>query len=105
MTNESVHVKLQLDSMPCFGQPKKYVKLLQTDDQPRHHQCPQGEDSWCFYQKALAEGSDPPSHSDHPASTYLASDVSVRLIPAYRRMSEDALLNRMRHGRTQNVND
>ena len=78
---------------------------MSTDDQPRHHQCPKGDSSWCFYQKALAAGADPPSHVDHPASTHLAKDVSMKLIPVYRRMSDDALLNRMRHGRTQNANE
>ncbi|MPC32738.1 hypothetical protein E2C01_026064 [Portunus trituberculatus] len=34
-----------------------------SDTNPKHHLCPKSSDSWCFYQKALALGETPPSHS------------------------------------------
>ena len=78
---------------------------MSSDEEPHHQQCPKGVESWCFYQKALALGESPPRHSDHPASTHLSKDVAHRLIPVYRRMSDAALLTRMRHGKTQNCNE
>ena len=27
-----------------------------TDEKPEHDRCPKGKDSWCFFQRALAEG-------------------------------------------------
>ena len=74
---------------------------MSTDEEPHHLQCPEGEESWCFYQKAVANGQTPPSHAAHRASTFLTRDVAHRLIPIYRRMSDEALLNRMRHGETE----
>ena len=36
-----------------------------TDENPRHHYCPGGKESWCHYNRALAEGR-VPSHSKPP---------------------------------------
>lgn len=76
---------------------------MSTDAEPRHHLCPQGEDSRCFFQKVLAMNEIPPSHKDHPCSTHLTSEVANKLIPVYKRISEEALLQRMAHGGTQNT--
>ena len=78
---------------------------MSTDEEPHHRQCPEGPDSRCFYQKALARGEEPPSHKDHPSSTYLTTDVTHRIIPVYRRMADEALMKRLVHGGTQNTNE
>ena len=78
---------------------------MSTDREPHHRQCPRGEDSRCFYQQALARGEEPPSHNDHPSSTFLSTAVAHKLIPIYRRMSDEALLRHMTHGGTQNTNE
>ena len=39
-----------------------YFHCVSTDDYPRHHLCPQGIDSWCFYNKALAYEDEPGPH-------------------------------------------
>ncbi|KAK7105461.1 hypothetical protein V1264_016833 [Littorina saxatilis] len=78
---------------------------MSADDQPHHRQCPQGADSWCFYQKALASGEQPGSHKDHPSSTYLSPEVAETMIPVYRRMADECLLKRLVHGGTQNTNE
>ncbi|GFS09141.1 hypothetical protein ElyMa_004775400 [Elysia marginata] len=36
-----------------------------TDDNPRHQFCPQGEDSLCFYENALACKEFPGDHKNH----------------------------------------
>ena len=78
---------------------------MSTDEQPRHMQCPQGEESWCFYQKALAREEEPDSHDNHPSHIYLTTEVTHKMIPVYRRMSEESLLRRMIHGGTRNANE
>ncbi|KAL8561278.1 hypothetical protein ACOMHN_047133 [Nucella lapillus] len=47
----------------------------------------------------------PPRHTDHPSSTFLCTAVAHKMIPVYRRMSDEALLRRMTHGGTQNTNE
>ena len=78
---------------------------MSTDDHPHHQRCPQGTGSWCFYQKALAEGVAPGNHEDHPNSTFLTPEIASQMVPVYRRMSDETLLRRMTHGGTQNTNE
>ncbi|KAK0062167.1 hypothetical protein Bpfe_008268 [Biomphalaria pfeifferi] len=54
---------------------------------------------------AVSLGQDPDSHSNHKASTFLSLEVAHKLIPIYRRMSDESLLQRMAHGGTQNNNE
>ncbi len=75
---------------------------MSTDSSPHHTRC---SASWCWYAKAVENGEEPPSHEDHPSSTYLTSEVAEKLVPVYRRMSDDNLLKRMQHGGTQNTNE
>ncbi|GFY28181.1 uncharacterized protein TNCV_4395151 [Trichonephila clavipes] len=42
-----------------------YTTLLHsisTDAKPQHSKCPTGENSWCFYQSAIANGEKPGNH-------------------------------------------
>ena len=63
-----------------------------------------GPDSWCFCNKAVANGQDPPKHKDH-IGTPLSQDVARAVRPIYERMSDPSLLERIEHGRTQNANE
>jgi len=78
---------------------------MSTDDAPHHRQCPEGMESRCFYQKALARGEEPDSHHNHPSHTFLSTEVAHKVIPVYRRMADQTLLRRMTHGGTQNTNE
>ena len=78
---------------------------MSTDASPQHQRCPEGVDSKCFYQKALARGEQPGSHQDHPSHTALSREVAEKMLPVYRRMSDENLLRRMVHGGTQNTNE
>ena len=77
---------------------------MSTDASPQHQRCPEGVDSKCFYQKVLARGEQPGSHQDHPSHTALSWEVAEKVLPVYRRMSDENLLRRMVHGGTQNMN-
>ena len=75
-----------------------------TDEQPHHRRCPQGINSWCFYNKALAEGRRPSPHEDH-CGTAISPQVLQSIIPIYQRMSSPELLKKITHGKTQNANE
>ena len=79
---------------------------MSTDDEPQHHLCPSGEESWCFIKRAEARNEVPlPKHTEQHHSTHLQKSIALKLIPVYRRMSEESLLKRMMHGGTQNTNE
>ncbi|XP_076456280.1 uncharacterized protein LOC143290587 [Babylonia areolata] len=78
---------------------------MSTDEEPHHRQCPQGPESRCFYQRALAHGEQPGSHKDHASSTFVSIDVTHKMIPVYRCMSDETFLRKMTHGGTQNMNE
>lgn len=79
-----------------------FFHCISTDNEPHHTNC---NPSWCFYQKAVTNGEEPPSHQDHRSSTFLAKEVAESITPVYRRMSDEQLLRRLCHGGTQNQNE
>lgn len=74
--------------------------MISTDKNPQHDNCPEGEDSWCKWQKAKALGTEP---GPHPAPLHL--DVQEELLPIYKDLSRDDLLTRCLGGHTQNANE
>lgn len=81
-----------------------FLHCSSSDEHPQHENCPVGHESWCFYQKALARGENPPMHKEN-IGTPLAPDVATAIRPIYERMTDDTLLARIQHGRTQNANE
>jgi len=76
--------------------------LSSTDQNPKHQHCPTGSNSWCFWQRALANSVDPGPHKDHET---VPTDIGKRMVPIFQRLSEESLLQRCsRHG-TQNPNE
>ena len=59
--------------------------------------------NWCFFNKAVAKGVLPPSHTDN-IKTPLDSTVAKEMIPNYERLSDPNLLKHMMRGKTQNAN-
>lgn len=76
--------------------------MSSTDDNPKHHHCPPGAQSWCFWQRATAKSEDPGGHKEHET---LPPDVGRRLVPLFQRLSDDGLLKRCCRGKTQNPNE
>lgn len=74
-----------------------------TDEDPKHALCPIDANSWCWYQKALASGVEPPSHSTKKIK--LNSVVIEHLRPMYQKFSNVELLQRCIRGGTQNTNE
>ena len=70
-----------------------------TNEQPRHHLCPVGPDSWCKWQVAQATGKVYNHKEPLP-------DAIVQLIrPIYTRLGSRSLLGKCVQGYTQNANE
>ena len=76
--------------------------LSSSDDNPKHHHCPPGQGSWCFWQRAFAMSVEPGSHKDHET---VPAEIGKRLVPIFMRMSKDDLLKRCSRKGTQNPNE
>ena len=76
--------------------------LSSSNDHPKHTHCPPGAKSWCFWQRALAQGETPESHKEHET---LPADIGKKLAPIFQRLSQESLLKRCARNKTQNPNE
>ena len=72
-----------------------------TDINPHHDSCPLGDDSWCTWQKAKAQGK-LAKYSHKPASS---DDLLSEITPVYEDLSSENLLQRCIGGFKQNNNE
>ena len=77
-----------------------YKHSVSTDDDPQHQDCPPGADSWCKYQRALANRQDPP-----PANTRIPKDIIPWVMPVFESLCDEGLLEACVLGGTQNQNE
>lgn len=71
-----------------------------TDDEPRHQYCPEGEQSWCGWQRMKAG-----EQQDYPHTNPLPMAIFDVVKPLYLRLAERQLLERCLRGATQNANE
>lgn len=71
-----------------------------TDEQPRHHLCPEGESSWCGFQRHRALGLE-----FHHKKNAIPEAIVQLLKPIYRRLGDRHLLEKCVGGYTQNANE
>ena len=71
------------------------------DKRPLHEHCSPGESSWCGYQRGKAKGV--PNEYKHGSG--LPIKVIAKVKPIYKRLSQDYLLQKCLHGKTQNQNE
>ncbi|GFY16845.1 uncharacterized protein TNCV_4338461 [Trichonephila clavipes] len=84
-----------------------YATLLHsisTDAKPQHSKCPAGENSWCFYQSAIANGEKPNNHKLN-VGTPINEKFLPKILPIYQRLSSNELLERCIRCGTQNANE
>ena len=74
--------------------------IRSTDENPYHHLCPVGKDSWCGFQKDIVNGTNIYQHL-HP----LPAAVADKLKSVFEALSNDRLLSSCLHGQTQNQNE
>lgn len=76
-----------------------------SDDRPNHEYCPKGSNSWCFYNRSLANEEKPKSHS-HMKVYFQAQDEQLQQVKAvYDRLTTDKLMTKCLKGMTQNRNE
>ena len=66
------------------------------DDDPDHDLCPPGENSWCGFQKNIANGT-----SDYTHATSIPGAVANAIFPTFEALGDETLLSRCLHGGTQ----
>ena len=71
-----------------------------NEERPLHDHCPTGSTSWCKYQRDRANRTNLFKHGPG-----LPLNVIAKLKPVYVRLSEDSLLQKCLHGKTQNQNE
>lgn len=76
------------------------LHMTSTDSAPNHSKCPDGAKSWCKYNRALANGEDPPAHKN-----LLPDCVQVAPEPVFARLSNEDLLARCSDGMSQNASE
>ncbi|GFR62819.1 hypothetical protein ElyMa_000139900 [Elysia marginata] len=81
-----------------------FYRSVSTADQPQHENCPVGEESWCWYQRALWNGALCPTEPEREQSTFLNNDVAPHVKKVYERLTDPALLGHCLLGKTQNSN-
>lgn len=74
---------------------------LSTDAQPQHEKCPEGEQSWCSWQRAKAAN----TLHEYVHKPPLHLDVFAAIKPVYEDLSSDDLLSCCLGGYTQNKNE
>ena len=76
---------------------------LSTTDDPHHAHC---DLDWCYYQQALAEGTDPDEKRKHAKhDSPLPRDASECLLPLFEQLSDPALLSWCMSFGTSNANE
>ena len=73
---------------------------ISDDDQHDHQFCPTGSDSWCKYNRALADNVEPPKHTPK-----LPKDLGPFIKPVFTALSKRELLEKCVFGVTQNQNE
>ncbi|MPC56748.1 hypothetical protein E2C01_050714 [Portunus trituberculatus] len=75
-----------------------------TDDNPQHVLCPRGENSWCFFQAAVAKGETQKSHTEMKVFFTLPPE-QLGCEGVYTRLTTNEMMKRCLQGLTQNFNE
>ena len=76
-----------------------------TDENPTHTKCPQGDKSWCFYNRAVANKKPPQPHKKFLHTPLDKNLVWKHMKPIYQRLTTPQLLSRCELKGTQNANE
>ena len=107
---QNYYRKAIVDNIPNVNDMKRaiYATLshaMSTDTKPQHFGCPGGQNSWCFYNRAIARDEKKPKHDSGNMKTVLREDVVTKIMPVYQRLASEELLKRCTMGKTQNANE
>ncbi|XP_076045369.1 uncharacterized protein LOC143027746 [Oratosquilla oratoria] len=82
-----------------------FFHCTSTDDNPQHDKCAKGERSWCFYNRSIALGQQPHSHTKMRIYFRLEKAQIRKIKGIYDRLTTDEMMNRCLQGITQNRNE
>lgn len=99
---DNVHGNLEVMKRACRS---GFRHVASTDDRPDHELCPDGQDSHCFYKKAIARGEIPQSHSTMKVRCELNEEQRKLVQRVIDDLTSDDLLLKCLSGRTQNPNE
>lgn len=78
-----------------------FFHLSARDDHPLHSKCPAGSESWCSYQRAVAQG----KADSYKHKGGLPLELLKHIKPTYERLTDPEMLEKCLHGKTQNNNE
>jgi hypothetical protein len=93
------------DQQPTHQYCPSLYHCYSTDQQPAHQYCPSGENSWCFFQQAIARHQMTRPHAKLVHTLLNHSKLHKYLKPVYDRLTEDHLFSGCLSGKTQNANE
>lgn len=79
----------------------EFFHLGSTDEKPNHDLCPTGVDTWCKFNKSIAEN----KNYEHSKHFHLPQTIMTEIKPVFERLSESHLLKKCLRGQTQNLNE
>jgi hypothetical protein len=82
-----------------------FKHVTSTDERHDHQDCPTGENTYCFYNAAVAKGETPMSHTEMKIKCKLSEEDSKKVLSVYADLTKDELLEKCLAGRTQNPNE
>ena len=83
-----------------------YLHGVSSDEKPLYAYCPEGEESWCFFQRALAKQEPPESHTvKKPLLAKIPMEKRKGILAIYEDLTRTDLLEKCLKGRTQNPNE
>lgn len=82
-----------------------FYHCTSTDMNPQHQLCAKGEHSWCFYNRSMARGETPQSHTKMKVFFHLDDEQKEQVKAIYDRLTTDDMMNKCLKGVTQNRNE
>ena len=73
-----------------------FFHCASSESRPLHQYCPVGPESWCKYQQ---------DKNSYKHGSGLPLPIIAKVKPIYQRLSDDGLLEKCLHGKTQNQNE
>ena len=76
-----------------------------SDEDPQHHLCPEGEESWSYFKKAQASNETPKSHKEMSVYFRLEKADLDKVMAVYTGLSKEELMKKSIERHTQNPNE
>ena len=79
----------------------EYFHILSSNERPQHGLCPDSDDTWCKYRKAIREN----KTYDHNNHFHLPDNVMTFIKPIFKDLCKNEIQEKCLLGKTQNPNE